>query len=311
MQMDSSATGDALQALSDELAGAVERAAHGVVAVNGRPRIASSGILWAPDVVVTANHTVKRDDDLSITLPDGRRVKATLAGRDSGTDIAVLRLAEGGLPAAARDDSTTLRIGQLVLAVGRTGEDGPSASFGVVSAVSGAWRTWRGGQIDRFIRLDLAIYYGFSGSALVNPRGEVVGLNSSGLSRGAAVALPLATVTRVTDELLRKGRVARGYLGIGMQPVRLPEQLRRALHLDAEGGLIVVGVEPGGPAERAGMFMGDVIVALDGAPLTEPEQLQATLGGERVGTPLTLSVIRGGTLAQVTLTVGERPRKGA
>lgn len=311
MQRDNTAPVGALQALSDELASAVDRASRGVVAVHGRPRIGSSGILWSPDVVVTASHTVKRDDDLSVTLADGRRIAATLAGRDAGTDIAVLRLAEQSGPAAPVAEDAAVRIGQLVLAVGRTGDDGPSASFGIVSAVSGAWRTWRGGQIEQFIRLDLAIYFGFSGSPLVSASGELLGLNSSGLVRGAAVALPLSTVRRIATELLSKGRIARGFLGIGMQPVRLPEPLRQSLHLESEGALIVVGIEPGGPAERAGMFVGDVIVALDGAPLTEPEQLQATLGGERVGKGLKLSVVRGGSLVEVNLIVGERPRKGA
>ncbi|OLE45056.1 MAG: LuxR family transcriptional regulator, partial [Cyanobacteria bacterium 13_1_40CM_2_61_4] len=213
---------ETLLSLSNDLAGAVERAARAVVAVHARPRLASTGVHWRPGVVVTADHTVRTDDDLRVTRPDGRTVPATLAGRDPATDLAVLRVADLAGPPAERGDPARLRVGHVVLAVGH----GPRASWGVVSTLGEAWRTWRGGEIDRLIRLDLTLYPGFSGGPLVDARGDVVGLVTSGLARQLELAVPASTVERVVEALLATGRVARGYLGIGLQPVMLPEALR-------------------------------------------------------------------------------------
>ena len=306
---DAEAAGSLL-ALSNGLAGAVERAAGSLVAINARERIPSSGVLWRDGVVVTADHTVKREEEITVALPDGSTVPATLAGRDPGTDVAVLRLESAGLKAAEVGDTASLKVGHLVLAVGRVGDRGPSASLGVVSAVGGAWRTWRGGQLEQFVRLDLAIYDGFSGGALVDLEGRVVGLNTSGLSRGGALTIPTATVNRVADELLARGHVSRAYIGVGMQPVLLPEALKTRLNLPNQSGVIVLAVEPDGPADKAGLLVGDVFVALGNTAVNDTDDVQAALSGQPVGRPLTASVIRGGEPAQLTITVGERPRKG-
>ena len=306
---DAEAAGSLL-ALSNGLAGAVERTGGSLVAINARERIPSSGVLWRDGVVVTADHTVKRDEEITVTLPDGSTAPATLAGRDPGTDVAVLRLESAGLKAAEVGDTASLKVGHLVLAVGRVGERGPSASLGVVSAVGGAWRTWRGGQLEQFVRLDLAIYDGFSGGALVDLEGRVVGLNTSGLSRGGALTIPTATVNRVADELLARGHVSRAYIGVGMQPVLLPEALKTRLNLPNQSGVIVLAVEPDGPADRAGLLVGDVFVALGDTAVNDTDDVQSALSGQPVGRPLAASVIRGGEPAQLTITVGERPRKG-
>ena len=248
-------------------------------------------------------------------LADGRTLQATLAGRDAGTDLAVLRIDEGAGAEAAGvakiGDSSQLKIGQLVLAVGRTDERGASASFGIVSAVGGAWRTWRGGQIDQLLRLDLAIYLGFSGGALVDTQGHILGINTSGLRRGAGLTIPASTVNRVVDVLLVKGRIARGYLGVGMQPVRLPDAMQTTLVPPTDSGLIVLSVEPGGPAGRAGLLIGDILFALDGAPVRDTDDVQAVLGPERVGQTVRASIIRGGAVQELMITVGERPQKGS
>ncbi len=297
-----------LAALSNDLAGAVERAAHSVVAIHGRRRIPSSGVAWRPGIVVTASHTVTRDEDLAITLPGGGTAPASLAGRDETTDLAVLRVEAPSLAAAPRADPAALRVGHLVLAVGRPGP-GATASLGVVSAVGGEWRTWQGGRIDRFVRLDLAIYDGFSGGALIDAAGGVFGINTSGLARATALAIPATTVDRVTDQLLSSGRVARGYLGIASQPVRIPEGLRQALRLDSDIGLVIVNVEPGGPADQGGVLLGDVLLALEGAAVHDPTDVLAALGPDRVGQPLTARVLRGGQPITVTITVGQRPQE--
>jgi len=301
--------GSALLALSDDLAGAVERAGRSLVAVNARPRVASSGIYWRPGVVVTADHTVKRDQDITVTLPEGRSVPARLAGRDPSTDLAALKLEADGTPVAERGDASSLKVGHVVLAVGRGGDSGLSASLGVISALGGAWRTWRGGQIDRFMRLDLSIFLGFSGGPLVDAQGRVVGLNTTGLWRNMGLTVPASTVDRVTEQLLEKGRVARGYIGLGMQPVRLPEALQSRLNLPGKAGMMAFTVEPGGPAERAGVLIGDVLLALDGEPVSDVGDVQAMLGGERVGKPLRALVLRGGATLELTIAVAERPRE--
>jgi S1-C subfamily serine protease len=299
-----------LLALSNDLAAAVERAGRAVVAVNARPRLPSSGVHWRQGVVVTADHTVKREEEISVTLPDGRSTPATLAGRDASTDLAVLRL-QGELPTAEIGESATLRVGHLVLAVGRPAERGRglSASMGVVSALGGAWRTWSGGQIDQFVRLDLALYPGFSGGPLVDAQGRVMGVITSG-PRSMVLAIPTSTVNRVVDQLLEKGHIARGYLGLGMQPIRLPDALKNALNLSGHGGIIVVAVEPDSPAERAGVLIGDVLVALDGRPVSDTADVLAMLGPERVGAEVKASIIRGGVLSELMIPVGERPRRG-
>jgi S1-C subfamily serine protease len=299
---------EALLSLSNELAGAVERIAPSIVAVHARRRLPSTGIHWRPGIVVTAEHTVRAEDGLTVETPDGRSHPATLVGRDSGTDLAVLKITtdlDG--PPAPRGDDGALRVGHMVLALGY----GPRASWGVISALGPRWRTWRGGEIDRLVRLDLVLYPGFSGGPLVDAAGHVVGVNTSALARDSRLAVPVTTVGRVVDELLRQGHVSRGYLGIGMQPVRLPDGLRAALGLPGDGGLIVVTVEPDGPAARAGLLLGDVLVALDGVPTADLDDVQGRLGGDRIGTTVTALVVRAGARAEVRVTVGERPRRGA
>jgi S1-C subfamily serine protease len=310
MTLSTTETTSPLLGLSNDLAGAVQKAGGAVVAVNARQRIPSSGIHWSPGVIVTSDHTVERDEEITVTLADGRTVPATLAGRDPSTDIAILKVQ--GVEASTADigDSSALAVGQMVLAVGRPGEHGLSASYGVISALSGNWSTYRGGQIDQFVRPDLTFYPGFSGGPLVDARGQIVGMNTSGLTRGLGVTVPASTVNRVADQLLSKGRIARGYLGLGFQPVHLPDSLKNTLSLTSNGGLIVVTVEQGGPAEQAGMFIGDVLVALDNTPITDIDAVQSMLGSDRVGKAITARVVRGGVLADVAITVAERPQRG-
>ncbi len=303
------ATGGALLSLSNDLAGAVERAGRSTVAVNARHRVPSSGVHWRQGVIVTADHTVERDEEITVILPNGSTVAATLAGRDPGTDVAVLKLQGVELPLAEIGDDASLKVGHFVLAVARPGEHGLSASAGVVSAIGGSWRTHRGGQIDKLVRLDLTLYPGFSGGALVDAQGKVAGILTSGLSRSMGLAIPATTINRVVDQLLTKGRIARGYLGIGMQPVTIPDSLKSKLNLPSNGGLVVVSVQSGGPAEQAGALIGDVLVLLDGKPVSDTEHVQSMLDPERVGKALSARVIRGGEPADLTITVGERPSK--
>lgn len=302
-------TQSVLLSLSNNLADAVERAGQSTVAVHARQRHPASGVHWRQGVIVATDHTIERDDDITVTLPEGTGVPATLAGRDPSTDIAILRVEGANLPAAALGDAAALKVGHMALAVGRFGEGGLGTSLGVVSALGGAWNTWRGGQVDQFIRADVTLYPGFSGGPLVNASGEIVGINTSGLSRSMGLTIPAATVNRVVDQLLVKGRIARGYLGLGLQPVRLPDTLKQAVGTSSDTGVIVISIEGGGPAERAGLFIGDIIVALDGRPVADTDAVQGLLGPDRIGSALAARVVRGGQPVDVTITVGERPRR--
>ena len=298
--------GGVLESLSNDLAGAVERAGQSVVAIHARRRIPASGIHWRPGIIVAAHHTVQRDDDITVSLADGTTVAATLAGRDPTTDLAVLKVNEAKVPVASFADDGGVRVGALVLALGRPGS-AVTASLGVISTVGGEWRTWHGGTIDRFVRLDISIYDGFSGGPLIDASGRVLGVNTSGLSRGAALAIPAATVNRVVDQLLKSGRVARGYLGLGMQSVRLPAALVERLSLPNDVGLMVVSAEPGGPADRAGVMIGDVLIAVAGKPVSDPNEVLSLLGGDQIGKTLATRIIRAGESKTIDITIGERP----
>jgi serine protease DegQ len=305
--MSASSSDGLLSAVSNDLAAAVDTVGRSVVAIHARRRIPASGVVWQPGVVVAAHHTVQRDDDITVSLHDGSSVSATLAGRDPSTDLAVLRLADGAGAPPVAPAAEPPRVGQLVLALGRPGGS-VTASLGIVSAVGGEWRTWQGGAIDRFVRLDLAVYDGFSGGPLVDTAGRVIGLNTSGLARATAVTVPASTVTRVMGQLLARGHVARGWLGIATQPVRLPPALQRSLGSESDAGLVVVNVEPDSPADRGGVLIGDILIALDGRAVRDPGDVLAALGGEQIGHAVGLRIVRGGKAETVSVTVGERPR---
>jgi S1-C subfamily serine protease len=293
-----------LAAFSDNLAGAVERAGTSVVRVDARRRQSASGVLWAGDgLVLTADHVLERDEDLAVGMPDGKTVGATIVGRDPGTDLALLRTEARGLPAIQQGPSP--KVGHLTLVVARPG-DGLATSIGVVSALGGPARTWRGGQLEGFIRTDATLYPGFSGGPLVDSAGRMVGLATSHFGQGASLAITMDTIGRVTSALLSHGRVRRGFLGVSSQPVPLPEALRSKAGQGQESALLVVAVEAGGPAERGGLMIGDLLVALGGQPIRGTDDLRTALSPERVGQATPARVIRGGEPRDVTVTIGER-----
>jgi S1-C subfamily serine protease len=301
--------GNALVEISKELAAAAERAGSSVVAIAGRPHGASSGIHWGRDLVVTANHTVKRDQAIGVMLPDGRMLDATLAGRDSGTDVAVLRVDGLGDSPAQFAEAEAARVGSLALVLGRHRENGLMASLGAVSLVSDARRTWAGGTLDHYIRLDVTLYPGSSGGSVVDVEGRILGMATAALSRVAPLTVPVSTVNRVTQTLLEKGRIPRGYLGIGLQPVAIPAELKTKLSLTNDGGIIVLSVEPEGPADRAGMMIGDILVTLEGKPVDQIDNLQSFLDADAVGKSRQVQAIRGGKLIDLPVIVAERPRR--
>lgn len=294
--------------LSNELAGIVQAVAPHIVSVRARHHYPSSGVSWSPQVIVTANHTIQREEDITITLSDGTIAEASLAGRDPGTDLAVLKIAAPGSPAKRADQAATVKAGELGLVVGRSPDSGVNASLGIISAVSGAWRTWRGGQLDAYVRLDAKMFPQSSGGAVVNTRGEIMGIATSALSRIAGIAIPVSTVERVTESLLQKGFVPRGYLGIGVQPVHLPEEMRKALAISNTSGLVVLTVEAKGPADKAGILIGDIVIGIDKAVIQEIADLQEYSDSGVIGSSAKISYLRGGALKSSEIVVGERPR---
>jgi serine protease DegQ len=299
---------NALQSLSQDLARVVERVSAAVVAIHARRHSSSSGVCWRDGVIVTAAHTLRRREDISVILPSGEVIAAALAGADPSTDLAVLKIDSGVIPAPPFSDTAQLKVGHVVLAVGRGAQRGLNATLGIVGVLSGAWRTWQGGLIDQFIGLDLDLHPGAAGGPLADSNGNVLGINTLGLSRRIALTIPASTVNRVVGRLLEKGHIGRGYLGLGMRPIELPEDLKRTLHPSVDAGLIVVSVEPDGPAGKAGVLFGDVIVALGGAAVTNLRDLQSFLEPESVGNTVPVSIIRGGKPVEVNVTIGERKR---
>jgi S1-C subfamily serine protease len=294
--------------LSDALAQAVEAAAESVVRVEGRARGASSGTVWSADgVVVTAHHTLDRDEDVRVGLPDGRSVEATVLGRDPGTDVALLRLSASGLrPAEWRDDAP--RTGALALHLARPGR-AVRARLGIVSAVAGPWRTRTGGRLDRYFEADVALERGFSGGLFVDAGGRGLGLATAGFIRATPLAVPPATLRRVVEQVLAHGRVRRGYLGIGSYPVALP-----AAVAEPEGqrsGLMLVSVQDGAPAAAAGLVIGDVILKVEGQPIAHPEDLLPFVDEDRVGAEVAVRILRAGAVREVRVKVGQRDGQAA
>jgi len=289
---------------SNGLTSAVEKGGASTILVDARKRYPASGIAYAEDLVLTADHVVTREEDIKVTLPDGKSISATLAGRDPGSDLALLRLAEKALSPAKTSDG--VKVGQLVLALGRPSSAGMQASWGIVTAISGPARTFRGGLLDEYVQTETTPYPGFSGGPLVNTEGEVLGLNTSGLTRGSALTIPVKGAWRIADALAKHGSVKRGYLGVRTQPVEIPEAGRKALQREQAHGLLVLWLEEGGPAEKGGLLVGDILVAVSGQPVGDADDLFSALNSDTVGKSIAVEVLRGGRPETVSVTVGER-----
>jgi S1-C subfamily serine protease len=303
-----SETNKTLQALSRDLADAVEGASSSVVAINARRHLSSSGVCWADGVVVTAGHTIRRTEDISVILPRGQTVPATLVGADPATDLAVLKIDTADLSPPPLGDTLQLKVGHIVLALGRGAQKGVNATLGIIGVLSGPWHTWRGALIDQYIGLDLVLHPAAAGGPLIDSRGRVLGINTAGLSRSVGLTVPVSTVNRVVAQLREKGQIVRGYLGLGMHPIPLPQDLKSALNLSADSGLIVVSVAAEGPGSKAGILFGDVIIALQGKPVSSLRDLQNFLQPEFVGKEISVSIIRGGKSVDVKMHIGERTR---
>jgi len=296
--------------LSNALVKATDHTAASVVAVHTEARRSSSGVIWRPGVIVTAEHALRGDEEIQATLPNGRIVPAILAGRDPSTDLAVLKCPEAGAASAERGDAAAIKPGSIALVVGRTRASGPVAALGVVSLVVSERQTWSGSSLVPYVRLDVSLQPTAVGGAVVDAHGKVVGIASPRFARFGALAIPSATVDRIAETLLQKGRIPRGYLGVALQPVRLPDHVRQSLQHNEKTAVIILEVEEDGPAHRAGIVIGDILVSLAGQPISRPESVQPHLQAENIGKSLSAKIVRGGAVRDVAISVGDRANGG-
>jgi S1-C subfamily serine protease len=296
--------------LSNVLARETDRAAASIVAIHTEARGSSSGVIWRNGIIVTAEHALRRDEEIQVTLPDRRVVTATLAGRDPSTDLAVLKCAEAGNRTIERGGAETVKPGSLTLIVGRTRASGPVAALGVVSLVVAERRTWTGSSLVPYVRLDVGLQPTAVGGAVIDAHGKLLGIASPRFARFGVVAIPAATIDRVVETLLKKGRIPRGYLGVALQPVRLPDHLRQSLQHNEKTAAIILEVEADGPAHKAGIVIGDILVSLAGQPISRPENVQPHLQAENIGKSLTAKIVRGGALRDLSISVGDRSNGG-
>jgi len=306
-----------LQALSDSVASTVEKVGMSTVALRGRGRRAlGCGVVWRTGMMVTVAHAFGRvPATVSVITAQQAGVDATLVGTDPPTDLAVFRLPDDALPAVDRSNSAVVRPGQLAILVGRSPGADLTASVSVINRVAGAWQTWLGGHMDRLIRLDAGPHDGLSGAPVADASGKVFGLATSGLSRSYGVVVPESTISRVVDELLAKGHVARAFLGISVQPVEvskapaeagIPEAGMPTGARSAEAGLLITSLLPGGPATQAGLLVGDIVLEVADHRAASLPELRDALAGN-IGKSVHVSLIRGGSPAQVDVTVGQWP----
>ncbi|MBN8582188.1 MAG: trypsin-like peptidase domain-containing protein [Anaerolineae bacterium] len=290
--------------LSDAMANAADQAGKSTVLVDARRRIPASGIAFANDMILTADHVVEKEEDIRVLLGDGSELTARLAGRDPGTDLAVLKLSSAGAT-PAQVAKAPARVGQFVLAIGRPSSKGIESSFGTINAIGGPVRTGRGGMLDAYIKTDVVSYPGFSGGPLINGDGQVYGINTSGFG-GGAITIPADVAWKTAETLAKHGKIKRGYLGIRSQTVNIPADAREQLKREQETALLVVGMEKDSPAEKGGLMVGDILVGVAGLPIEHHDELFVRLSGDVVGKATAMDVLRGGKLQTVSIVVGER-----
>jgi S1-C subfamily serine protease len=292
-----------LTTFSDQLAAVVDRVAPAVVQVRGHHRPVS-GIVYAPDVVLTSIRALGREDGVTVTTGDGRSAAAELVGWDPATGLAVLRVAGLDLKAALRADGP-VRVGQIAIPIARSWSNAVTASAGIVAVIGGPLRTGRGQSIEQIVRITAPMHDGFAGGAVADAGGRVIGMATQARIRGLAVVIPAPIAWKSAAHVLEHGRPRVGFLGLSGHPVRLSERQRAGgAH---ERGLLVVAVTDGGPAEGGGLLLGDVIVELDGQAVTSVDRLISLLTAATVGRAVVLRVLRGGAQKDITVTVAERP----
>jgi S1-C subfamily serine protease len=298
-----------LQSYSAAISGLVEKAGAYVAAIKSAAYRVTSGVIFSPDLIAVNNHLLKREGKIPVHLPAGEVVEANILGRDAAVDLAILQVpgAEWAIPQAEED--TALRAGALAVVVGRTLDAGLSASAGILGAVGGPRKSWRGGELERFLRLDVNLYPSQAGAAVVSATGGFVGMATAAILRHSALAVPMGTLNAIAHEML-SGGIQQGYLGVGLQPVSIPEHLRSKSPLAGETGLMIVSIESGSSADKAGLQLGDILLAAGSAHLTHVESLMGELRGKAIGKPVLFSILRAGEVATIEIEIAARPGRG-
>ena len=299
-----------LQGYSAAISGLVANAGAYVAAIKSAPYRVTTGVVFREDLIAVNNHLLKREGKIPVQLPAGDLVEATILGRDPALDVAVLQVAgaQWALPQQEKDEA--LKAGALAVVVGRTLDVGLSASVGILGAVGGPRRNWRGGELARFLRLDVNLYPSQAGAGVVSATGAFVGMATGAILRHSALAIPMENLHSIAHELLTEGGIRQGYLGVGLQPVSIPEHLQSKSPLAGESGLMIVSIEPGSGADKAGLQMGDILLAVGGASLTHVESLLNTLRYPLKGESLHFTILRAGEVMSIetgfTVRVGTR-----
>jgi S1-C subfamily serine protease len=296
-----------LDAYSTAVVDAVEAVGPAVVRVE-RDRGGGSGVLFTPDgFVLTNSHVVHGARQLAVTLSDGHELRADIVGDDPHTDLAVLRVDGTALPCASLGDSRRLRVGQIAIAIGNPYGFHHSATAGIVSGLGRSLRARSGRLIDDVIQTDAALNPGNSGGALVTSRGDVVGINTATIlpAQGLCFAVASNTARFVATKLMSDGRIRRSYIGVGGQNAPVPREHARANGLAVTSGVLVLSVEQGSPASRAGLTEGDVILSLGERPVAGVDDLHRYLTEEQIGASLTLTALRRGRRLRLTIVPAE------
>jgi S1-C subfamily serine protease len=298
-----------LNELSAGMSQAVKRAGGYTVGVEARGGYPSSGVIYGVKLVLSADHSVEREEDIRILVADGSSEKAKVAGRDPLSDLVLLELEqEVGSPAESAEESA--EIGQLVLALGRPTEEGVQASLGILSVKDGIYRTGRGVALEGVMRSDAKRFPGFAGGPLVDTKGALLGVNTFGSSAGTSITIPAARAWKIAERLRTEGSVKPGYLGIRSQQVDLPQS--SPLSREQTAGLLIVGVEAESPAASAGIMVGDIVVGFAGKPICDHEDLLEQLLGGMGGKSVSIGLLRGGKKKEIPVTIGtlDRPFRG-
>ena len=296
-----------LTAFSQALSALVTEAGKLVVSVHGS-RYAASGIHWHTGFIITSYESINLEDKIYVTLPDGSVVEVEVLGSDPTTDIAVLQLPQAveRVPSIAESTtSATLAIGNLVMGLGRSPEADLFASIGIVQTLGSAWRSSSGGIIDQKVCPDLNLSRKGAGGPLIDSEGNIIGFNTFG-PRRRILTIPSSTINRVLTQIKEKGRVARPYLGIGLQAIQIPSTLQSQLSVTAECGLMVVSLDPAQAAENGGILLGDILIALNNTPMKDSQAFQFFLASQPIGQTLTVQLVRGGEQRQLNVIIGER-----
>lgn len=291
-----------LEKLSEELSATIEKASQSVVLVQGR-RFPASGVVWKKNLIVTTDHSLPRSNEVQIRTASGEIISGAIAGRDPATDVAIVQSSKD--LQALEFSKTSLKAGQLAVILGRANGGRVLSVLTMISGTDNNYKNWRGGTFDQFIRLDSALFPGFSGSALLMPNGTIAGINTAAFSRHFGLTIPASNIERLVERIQTKGTIGRPYLGLMMQPVRLPEKFRKEAETDI--GLLLIGTENGSPAEQAGLAVGDIVVGLNGKTVNSIEELHDVLTAESIGTEIKVTILRGGRIENVQTKVGERP----